>query len=182
MKNPLIHLIAAAIILVVTIVAYGLWYVAVDTANAQARTLAGEIRTKGQDAERIAEAKAALTALAVNESSVAQHFVSANDVVPFLSSLESTGKALGAKVDVVSVGADTSGKDKFGHINLALHINGSFNAVVRTLGAFEYAPYDITLTNLTLDTTGAPDWSAAVSLSVGTGAIATSTHVAPKKP
>lgn len=178
MKHTLIQLIAAAVMLVLAIGAYGLWFVVVDTESAQARSLAGQINTKGQDAERIAEAKTALAALAVNEDAIKTHFVSANDIVPFLSSLESTGTALGAKVDVVSVGADTSA-GKVGHLNLSVHITGPFDSVMRTIGAFEYAPYDIVLTNLTFDTTGSSIWSAAVNLSVGTGMIASST---PKKP
>lgn len=179
MKNPLIHLILAALALILAISAYGVWFVMVDTENAHARTLAGEIHTKGQDAERIVQAKAALAALATNEDSIAQHFVAGSDVVPFLGSLETTGKALGSKVEVVSVGADTGGKSQ-GHLNLSLHITGSFDSVVRTLGALEYAPYDIVLTNLSLDTASPPTWSVAATFSVGTGATATSTT--PKKP
>ena len=136
--------------------------------NAKARQLAGEIQTKSQDATRIAEAKAALSALATNEDSVSTHFISANEVVPFLGSLGSTGSALGSKVDVLSVGADPVTKGQ-GHINISLHIGGSFDSVLRTLGALEYAPYDITLTNLTLDTAAKGMWSAAASFSVGTG-------------
>lgn len=178
MKNTLIHLILAAVVLVLAIGAYGVWFVVVDKESAQARSLAGQINTRSQDAQRIAEAQTALAALAINEDAIATHYVSANDIVPFLSSLESTGKALGSKVDVVSVGADTT-SSKVGHLNLSVHITGPFDSVMRTLGAFEYAPYDIVLTNLTFDTTGSSIWSAAVNLSVGTGVIASST---PKKP
>jgi hypothetical protein len=103
---------------------------------------------------------------------VYQHFVSASDIVPFLSSLESTGKALGSTVSVVSVGSDTS-KTKVGHLNLSLSITGPFDSVIRTLGAFEYSPYDIVLTNLTLNNASASSWTAAAAFSVGTGVSST---------
>jgi Tfp pilus assembly protein PilO len=183
MKHPFIQLGVAALILVIAIGAYGVWFVAVDTENAKARSLASEIQTKSQDATRIAEAKAALNALATNEASVSMHFVSANDVVPFLGSLQSTGSSLGSTVDVLSVGADPATKAGQGHINISVHISGPFDSVVRTLGALEYAPYDITLTNLSLDTADKNMWSAAASFSVGTGpASSTPATAAPAVP
>ncbi len=168
MKKPLFQIIFAAVLLVLVIAAYGIWFVMVDSENAKARSLSQEIETKSQDASRIAEAKAALAALAVNEESVSTHFVSANEVVPFLGGIEATGAALKSKVNVVSVGAAPAEAGQ-GHLNLSVQITGTFDSVLRTLGALEYAPYDIHITNLTLDTSGPGAWSAAASFSVGTG-------------
>ncbi|KND51564.1 MAG: hypothetical protein AB202_03280 [Parcubacteria bacterium C7867-007] len=170
MKKPLTHLIVSLVLLIVAIGAYGVWFVVVDTESAKARALSAEIKTKSQDALRIAEAKEALAALAMNESAVNSHFISPNDVVPFLGGLGATGAALGSKVEVVSVGADNATAGQ-GHLNLSLRITGSFNAVLRTLGALEYAPYDISLTNLSFDTSGDSLWSAAVTVKVGTGPV-----------
>jgi hypothetical protein len=167
MKKPLAQIILTAILLVVAIGAYGTWFIQVDSENAKARALAQEIQTKSQDASRIAEAKAALAALAINENSVSTHFVSAK-VVPFLGGIESTGAALKSKVNVVSVGAAPVDAGQ-GHLNLSVQITGTFDSVLRTLGAIEYAPYDIHITNLTLDTSAPGIWSAAASFSVGTG-------------
>lgn len=178
MRNPLIHLVLAFVALIIAIGAYGVWYVAVDTENAKARDLAGQIATKSQDASRIAEAKAALAALATDESAVGSHFISANDIVPFLGGLQSTGAALGTKVQVVSVGAAPAVAGQ-GHLNLSVHITGTFDSVVRTIGAFEYAPYDIRLTNLSLDTAAPGQWSAAASFSVGTGPASSTPAKAP---
>ncbi|MDB5237093.1 MAG: hypothetical protein JWL88_195 [Parcubacteria group bacterium] len=177
MNKPFSHLILALVLLALSVAAYGVWFVAVDSENAKARSLAGDIQTKSQDATRIAEAKAALAALSTDEASVSAHFVSPNDIVPFLGGVESAGAALGSKVQVVSVGAApvVSGE---GHLALSVQITGSFDSVLRTLGALEYAPYDIVLTNLTLDTTGG-GWAAAASFNVGTGP-ASSTPATPK--
>ncbi len=178
MKNPLTQLVLSSVLLLVVIGAYGLWYVAVDTENANARERAGEIQTKSQDASRIAAAKATLAALATDEAAVGMHFVSANDIVPFLGGLQSTGAALGSKVEVVSVGA-VPGVAGQGHLNLSVHIAGTFDSVLRTIGALEYAPYDIRLTSLSLDTATKNAWSAAVSFSVGTGPASTTPAKAP---
>ncbi|MDB5265369.1 MAG: hypothetical protein JWM39_82 [Parcubacteria group bacterium] len=169
----------AGIALVIVVAAYGVWFVMVDTENAKARSIAGEIETKSQDASRIAEAKAALAALSDDESSVSSHFISANDVVPFLGSLTATGAALGSKVDVVSVGADSAPTAGQSHLNLSVTISGTFDSVERTLGALEYAPYDIKLKNLSLDTASPGNWSVAASFSVGTGPASSTPHVAP---
>ena len=177
MSKPTIHLVIAAVLLVAAIGAYGVWFIVVDTENAKARSLATELATKSQDAGRIAEAKEALAALSIDEAAVASHFVSANDIVPFLGGLESTGAALGSDVEVVSVGGDGA-KSGQGHLNLSVRITGTFDAVMRTLGAFEYGPYDIVLTNLTFDG-GDSKWSAAATFSVGTGLVASSTPAKP---
>jgi hypothetical protein len=200
MKKPLVQLIIAGLILVFITVGYGLWFVAVDTENAKARDLAGQIISKGQESQRIAAAKAALAVLSTDEDSVSQHFVAPDSIVSFLGGIEAMGKALGARVQVVSVAADQS-KTKLGHINLAVTVTGPFDSVIRTLGALEYSPYDIVLTNMSLDTTGAPAqatptptpiapgaphaasgpkvWSATLNLVVGTGPTATSTRSRP---
>lgn len=180
MKNSLIHLVLALVALLVVAGAYGAWYVAVDTENAKARDLSSQILTKSQDASRIAQAKAALAALATDEAAVSTHFVSPGDIVPFLGGLQSAGAALGSKVDIVSVGAAPAAAGE-GHLNLSVHILGTFDSVLRTVGAFEYAPYDIRLTNLSLDTGAKGQWSAAASFSVGTGP-ASSTPAKPAAP
>jgi hypothetical protein len=63
---------------------------------------------------------------------------------------------------------------------MSLRIVGSFDAVMRTLGAIEYQAYDTTLANVTLDTPTGENWTASASFLVGTPPTATST--APKQP
>lgn len=171
MKKTLIHFIGALLLLALLLAAYGAWFVVVDRQDAKTRGLRTEIATKSQDTARMAAAKATLTALASDEEAISERFVGTADVVPFLERLQSTGASLGTRVEIISVSAD-QGKGR-GRLNLSLRILGSFDAVMRTVGAFEYAPYDITLTNLVVDTQGAAGkeargWGASAVFSVGT--------------
>ncbi len=165
------HTLLVIVVLIIAFSAYGIWYTAVSRKSAEASSLAAEIQTKHQDSERIKAAKDELQKISSEESLVNGYFVSTNDVVPFLETLQSTGKSLGSTVEVVSVSADP-GKPH-AHLNLSLSITGSFDSVVRTLGAFEYSPYDTSLQSLTLDTpqtgTGkAAQWTAAATFVIGT--------------
>ncbi|MDB5245121.1 MAG: hypothetical protein JWN90_226 [Parcubacteria group bacterium] len=165
------HALLTIVVLIIAFSAYGIWYTTVSRKSAQAASLAVEIQTKHQDSQRIQAAKDELQKISSDESLVNGYFVSTNDVVPFLETLQSTGKKLGSEVQVVSVSADP-GKPH-AHLNLSLSITGPFDSVVRTLGALEYSPYDASLQSLTLDTpqtgTGkAVQWTAAATFFIGT--------------
>jgi hypothetical protein len=165
------HTLLAIAVLIIAFSAYGIWYTTVSKKSAQAASLAVEIQTKHQDSERIKAAKDELQKIAAEESLVNGYFVSTNDVVPFLETLQKTGKNLGSTVEVVSVSADP-GKPH-AHLNLSLSITGTFDSVERTLGALEYSPYDASLQSLTFDTpqTGAgkaAQWTAAATFFIGT--------------
>ncbi len=165
------HALLAILVLIAALSAYGFWYASVSKKTAEASTLASDIQTKHQDSERVKAAKDELQKIATQESLVNGYYVETSDVVPFLETLQTTGKNLGSTVEVVSVSADP-GKPHT-HLNLSLSITGPFDSVVRTLGALEYAPYDTALQNLTLDTpetvTGkAAQWTAAATFLVGT--------------
>ncbi|CAN5714080.1 hypothetical protein BH11PAT2_BH11PAT2_09020 [soil metagenome] len=165
------HTLLAIVALIIAFSAYGVWYATVSKKSAEAASLASQIQTKHQDSQRVQEAKDQLQKISAQESLVNGYFVATSDVVPFLESLQSTGKSLGSTVQVVSVSADP-GKPH-SHLNLSLSITGPFDSVVRTLGALEYSPYDAAVQNLTLDTpqTGsgkAAQWTAAATLLIGT--------------
>ncbi|MBA3789189.1 hypothetical protein H0X32_02215 [Patescibacteria group bacterium] len=175
MKNKLIfYFFAWLLLLFVVIGAYVMWYNAVGAESIQILKVSSEIKAKTQDSVRLALAKSQLASLSSEESTIEQYFVSTNDVVPFLTQLETTGRSLGTEVRVVSVSA-TPGTP-YGHLSVSLQITGSFNAVLRTLGAIEYEPYDTGITSLTFSTTPAtgdatsssPVWSASAVFSVGT--------------
>lgn len=168
-----IQLFLASLLLASILAVYGFWYAEVGKASAEAAKLSDDILTKSQDSARVTAAKAALVSLAGDEASVTQYLIPPGDVVPFLESLEQTGKALGATVEVVSVASEAT-KER-GHLALSLKISGPFDAVLRTLGAIEYGPYDSSLTGLTFDTPrsdteGAQAWTAAATFSIGTQA------------
>lgn len=168
----LIQLTVALLLFAGIVTAYGLWYRVVGKTSAHAAQLSVDIETKTQDSARVAAAKVALSELAADESGVHQYLVPTNDVVPFLEGLEQTGRQLGAEVEVASVSAES--KTSRPHLTLSLKITGSFDSVLRTLGAIEYGPYDSALGTVTFDTPRVGDstapsvWTATATFTIGT--------------
>ncbi len=170
-RRALIELVIAFFILAAVLAAYGSWYVMVGKASAESASLAKEIETKTLDSARVASAKAALESLIAGEESMRSYLVQEADVVPFLGRLEDAGTTLGASVEVVSVNAEPVEARE--NLRLSLKITGSFDAVLRTLGALEYGPYDTRVVNVTFDTVaGGEDpsgaWTATATLLIGT--------------
>ncbi len=169
--RTLIQLAIALLVLAGAIGAYVFWYASVGALSENAAALQGEIQTKSQESARVAAAKVALESLKEDEAAMQAYLVREEDIVPFLGALESTGTALGSTLEVVSVASDST--EARSRILLSLKISGSFDAVLRTLGAIEYGPYDSAVENITFDTVlteegaGAP-WTAVATFTLGT--------------
>ena len=171
-KETLIWFGIAVASLLASTGAYAYWFFAFEGARAEARAAMGEVaRIEREDAE-IRAAEGALATLTADESAVRAYFLAPEDIVAFLETLQASGGAFGTAIEVVSVAPATDGR-----IGLSLHIDGSFEGVMRTLGALEFGPRDIRIASLTLDTppneaTG--EWGAAATFTVG--ALASSTE------
>ena len=170
-RTSLIQLVTALVVFAVSLGVYSFWYSLVGKASVEAAGLSEEIRTKSQDSARVAAAKVALESLAEDEAAMHAYLVREQDIVPFLGTLEDTGVSLGSSVEVVSVAADSQGERS--RIQLSLKITGTFDAVLRTLGAIEYGPYDSAIQSVTFDTVPvegavAAPWTAAATFTLGT--------------
>jgi secreted Zn-dependent insulinase-like peptidase len=86
-------------------------------------------------------------AFRAQEAEVFSHFAQSNDIVTFLTYVETRGQAYDATVSVASV-SDTAAT---GNITLALTIQGSFSAVMKTLAALEYGSYALSAQTITLE-------------------------------
>jgi hypothetical protein len=170
MNRSIYHLIGALVLLLVAVVGYAFWYYTLGSVSASAANLAAEAESKKQSAASATLAAGELERLEREEASIHAYFVVPDDIVGFLEGLQTKGAALGAEVTVVSVSAETAPRPR---LDLAIKIDGSFDAVMRTMGAIEYAPYDLTVSMLTLSLTGEGEWSAAMKLIVGTAAAKT---------
>lgn len=183
--KPYAHALAMLAVFVGALSAYGAWYGQVGKESAKDISLASDIQAKTQNAAHAQQAETQLARALSDRASITGYFVSTNDVVPFLETLQTTGAAHGTKVEVESVSAEPAKPHTL--LQLSVRITGPFDSVERTLGAIEYEPYDTTLTNLTLDTPGAsggaaPIWTAAVTMNVGTIDPTASTTAATKTP
>lgn len=168
MSRSLIHLLIALGILATVAGLYSLWYYQVGKEAKQSLELLSQIHATVESAVTAAETGDALVALAADEAAIEAYRIKLADIVSFLERIEGTGRTLGSSVEVVSV-ADKPGAD--GRIALSVRIIGSFDAVLRTLGAIEYGPYDSRVATLTFDTpSGGGAWTAVVTLSVAVDA------------
>lgn len=160
MKKPLVHLVLALLLLALALAAYAFWYGRVAALEREAADLAVQAAQADRAAADIAGARSALAKLAEDEAFFGSYFVSTTTVVSYLEDLEATGDALGSVVEVVAVTPAAS------RLSISFKAAGPFAAVMRTLGAIEFGPYDATMANLTLEKT-ADEWSASGVVSVG---------------
>ncbi len=146
--RPFIPLIISSLLFLGSIGIYVGGYMLLEAGNREALTQAKKIVTKTDELKRMENARAALSRLADDESMVQSFSVNKEDIVEFLETIQRTGKTLGTSVDVVSVSNEKAGTHA--RIDLSLTVKGSFDAVLRTLGAIEYGPYDGVITSLSL--------------------------------
>lgn len=177
-KATLTKLIIAAVCLTVSLCAYMYWYHLLTVANAHVAELDSEIVAQNALTMSSASAESELENLAGARSDIEGYFVVTDNIVSFLEALQSLGKRLGTDITVASV---TAGSTPRPHIDLALTATGSFAAVMRTVGAIEFSPYDISVSTLTLSTVTTDQkatWTAALTLVVGTAS--STPHTAPQ--
>jgi hypothetical protein len=182
MTRPYIHIVVAGLLFVLALGAYTLWYHHVSALSAQAAELSTQKQSLGDANGRASSVRRELEDIAREEDPVYSHLVGKETIVTYLEGLETTGKNLGAGVEVVSVADAPAAKGQPAQLQMSLRISGPFDAVMRTLGAIEYQSYATTLSSLILDTPPEADtgWTAAAIFLVGTPpATATTTSAKP---
>lgn len=171
--KPLTSLILAVLVALFAFVAYGAAYSAVSAKSDEVAGLQDQINMRTATVNRLTTARATLAQLSTDETSVQNYFVPQSGIVSFIDGLEATGRTLGTNVQVQSV--STNGTPVRPTLDLSLAIDGTFDAVMRTVGAIEYAPYAITLTRLSVGALDKGSWEAQMELLVGSRADASST-------
>jgi hypothetical protein len=172
MKSTLIKLILALVVCASALVGYWVWYGVVATASVAVTTLQNQIDTKTSIVSRTATTRSALADIADDEDAVQNYFISETGVVAFINSLEALGRASGAAtVSVLSVSAGNALPQPT--FTFTLSIKGTFDAVMRTVGAIEYAPYAISISSLSVGRDAKNEWHADLAFTVGSSAIST---------
>jgi hypothetical protein len=172
MRSSLTHLVIALAVCALLLGGLGAWYAAIAAKSASVVSLARQIEVRTQTVNRLAMTRATLSELAEDEKVVQNYFVPETGVVSFIDGLELRGRTLGTTVSVLSVSAaGTAAKPA---LEFSLSVEGSFDAVMRTAGSIEYAPYAISVTKLAV-TDQVKNWKANMTLLVGSRAAATTT-------
>jgi len=173
MKSHLIHLALAVIFTALLFGGQWFWYTTVSAKSAAVAGLQEQIVAKTETMGRIASARAALSEIIGDETTVQSYFVPENGVVGFIDTLETKGKTQGSLVEIASV---SKGEDLTKPtLVLSLTISGTFDAVMRTVGAIEYAPYAVTVSQFSILQEEKGGWRADMKISVGSVKTAVTT-------
>lgn len=165
MKTPLLHILIACSVLVAVFVGQGFWYSVIAKKSSAVAVLQSKINEKSEATSRIASSRAELAKIADDEVTVRSYFVSENDIVSFIDDLQKNGLSQGTLVKVLSVSAD--GTNARPTLSLAVTVTGTFDAVMRTIGSIEYAPYDLSISKLSVMKSDKKTWLANLELIVG---------------
>jgi hypothetical protein len=164
MRSSFIHFVIVCLLTGVVIGGYGVGYAAVSNKSAEAVDLQNQIVAANTNVRSIAVARAALSDISADEATMQNYFVSDTDVVPFIDTLEAQGLAHKAPVTVLSVA--TGGSAAQPSLVVALSVKGTFDAVMRTVGAIEYAPYAMSIKAFSVAQDTKNNWHAELTLIV----------------
>ena len=174
MKSPFMHLILSFIAGAIVLAGYGVWYATIAAKSVAVTALQSRIDEKTRTINKIATTRAALAEIVDDEAVVQGYFVPETGVVSFIDGLEARGRAQGTAVSVLSVSSDKTSARPV--ITFTLAVKGTFDAVMRTVGSIEYAPYDISIAALSIGKKESKSgWHADLKLLVGSSAVSTTT-------
>lgn len=174
MKYSIMHFLLVLVASLLISAGYGIWYVAVSNKSADVAELQNEITTATEAIARIASVRAELVKISGDEAKVRSYFVSETEVVAFINDLESRGLTQKAPIKVLSV--SKSGSSSRPILLLSLEMQGTFDAIMRTIGAIEYSPYDLTISSLSIGKDAKDIWQANLNLIVGSVPVKTVTN------
>lgn len=147
MRSPFFRLMVAMVAGIVVLAGYCIWYAVVAEKSASVAEVQNRIDAAMETASRVASARAAIAEIADDKTALQGYFVSENGVVAFINNLEAWGQTQGATVNILSVSAGTGTRPT---LVFSLTVKGPFDAVMRTVGVIEYAPYDLSISEFSL--------------------------------
>lgn len=164
MKSPLFHFLIALLISGIAISIYGVCYATISNKSREVAALQDQITTATETTTRITRARAILATIAGDEARVQSYFVPETAVVTLINTLETLGSTQGASVSILSV--STGGSLTQPTLLFSLSIKGTFDTVMRTIGSIEYAPYAISISNVSIQKDVTNSWKATFKMSV----------------
>jgi hypothetical protein len=164
MKSPLTHFIVTAVACIIVVVGYCVWYSIIAAKSNTVANLQNQINTETETASRAASARAAVAEIQSDEAAVHDYFVPETGVVAFINNLEQQGQSEGTTVNVLSV---STGAGSLPTLSFSLTIEGTFDTVMRTVGAIEYSPYDLSVSEFSIGQDQKIGWQANLGLVVG---------------
>ncbi|MHB8660989.1 MAG: hypothetical protein ACYC75_03625 [Minisyncoccota bacterium] len=166
MKSPFFHIIIAGSVCIILMIGYGIAYAGVEAESVTVANLESQITAKTETASRDASTRASLDEIASDEATMQSYFVPETGVVSFIDNLQTQAKTLGATTTVLSVSLSGTGTQQ-AVLEVALIVKGTFDSVMRAVGAIEYAPYDLSIPAFALKQDDKNAWEADLNIAVG---------------
>ncbi len=163
MKPSTSSLVGALTMFIVVSIVYGMWYMRVADESVEVFRLQNDLSSKNDLVHRISAARATLQKNDDPTHNLSKYFIDKTEVASFISTLERTAKKNGASLEVVAVSTDIIKASPT--LSFTLGVEGSFNELMQTLGAIEYAPYHISFSGVML-TKNEKLWQAEVKMLV----------------
>lgn len=173
MKGPQLHFVGACILCVIVSIGYVAWYNLIKDTSMQIALTEDQLRAHTQTEKRIAAARASLTQIDGYDAKIRNYFLEESAVSAFIDKLQSDAENKKVKLEVLSVGKEPVS----GHpmLSLTLSITGTFDAVMRTTGGIEYAPYAMSISAYSIQNQSPNVWHATMTLAVGLASTTAST-------
>jgi hypothetical protein len=172
MKSPLTHFIIASIVCVIVLAGYCFLYSVIASKSNSVANLQNQINFETETASRAASAHAAIAEIESDEKTVSDYFVPETGVVAFINNLETVGNSHGTNVKILSV---STGNGTLPTLDFSLVVKGTFDSVMRTVGAIEYSPYDLSISEFSINQDEKRVWQANLELVVGSINLITAT-------
>lgn len=174
MKHPHNHipLLMLAVAVTATVAAlYIYMFYATSASVRQANLTRGTVLAEGANQSQAKSLSELVIATAASRARLASFFVPADNVVVFITALESLGPQSGSTVSLATIDADSLTNASAGTVGtVRAHINsiGSWGSVMRALALAERMPYAVSIDHIRLDT--------SASASASTSAATASSH------
>jgi len=147
-KRTTIFLIFSVLVTLIVVAAFAFFLRVIKNKNEHASvviaTLEDKMRQK-ENTELFAEKFEEIKSL---ENDIMSHFVDPNKIDEFVSYLEDLGEITGASISVEGIDVP---EDNKGMIDFKLSIEGSFQAVSRTITLLENIPYQVNVNQVYLN-------------------------------
>jgi hypothetical protein len=164
MRSSATHLIAVMLAWVVALGGYSVWYGVISKKSNEVVDLENKIIQTSDAMGRIASTRVALTEISRDEAQVQGYFVPETGASALIEDLEARGAAQRANVSVLS--AAIGGTPAQPTLTLPITVTGTFDAVMRTVGAIEYAPYAISVSGVSVQKNANSAWQASLTLTI----------------
>ncbi len=157
-KIPHNVLLSVSIIVTITVVALYVYMHYAIQASISRAVLGGEIvRVEKESINQEASMKDTYLKTVEERKKVINMFISSLEAVSFIESIEKLGSYTGSDVVLSSVksdSADSMASNSFAKINAHLEVSGSWTAVMRALHLAETLPYQVSMSNIKLNSSG----------------------------